>query len=110
MRAAPLLTYARQTHARQRWLQNFLAEWSGDALPHTKTYARADTGTPGGRPDWMLLTSANLSRAAWGVLEQGGTQLRVRSYELGVLFIGDCRLPFDFPLSRYSRHDKPWTI
>ncbi|MXQ99786.1 hypothetical protein E5288_WYG016834 [Bos mutus] len=31
--------------------------------------------------------SANLSKAAWGALEKSGTQLMIRSYELGVLFL-----------------------
>ncbi|KAJ1105315.1 hypothetical protein NDU88_002723, partial [Pleurodeles waltl] len=30
---------------------------------------------------------ANLSKAAWGSLEKNGTQLMIRSYELGVLFL-----------------------
>lgn len=33
------------------------------------------------------LHSANLSKAAWGALEKNGTQLMIRSYELGVLFL-----------------------
>uniref|UniRef100_A0A8C0AY16 Tyrosyl-DNA phosphodiesterase 1 n=1 Tax=Buteo japonicus TaxID=224669 RepID=A0A8C0AY16_9AVES len=36
---------------------------------------------------WFLVTSANLSKAAWGALEKNGTQLMIRSYELGVLFL-----------------------
>ena len=31
--------------------------------------------------------SANLSKAAWGALEKNGTQLMIRSYEIGVLFL-----------------------
>ena len=41
-----------------------------------------------GNPDeivWFLLTSSNLSKAAWGCLEKKGQQLMIRSYELGVL-------------------------
>jgi len=30
--------------------------------------------------------SANLSKAAWGALEKKGVQLKIRSYEIGVLF------------------------
>ena len=33
---------------------------------------------------YLILTSHNLSKAAWGVLEKGGQQLHIRSYELGV--------------------------
>lgn len=31
--------------------------------------------------------SANLSKAAWGALEKNNTQMMIRSYELGVLFV-----------------------
>ena len=37
--------------------------------------------------DWFLLTSANLSQAAWGVAEKSNTQLYIKSFEIGVLFI-----------------------
>jgi Tyrosyl-DNA phosphodiesterase len=37
--------------------------------------------------EWFLLTSANLSQAAWGVSEKSGTQLYVKSFEIGVLFL-----------------------
>ncbi|KAJ0983236.1 hypothetical protein J5N97_011491 [Dioscorea zingiberensis] len=36
---------------------------------------------------WFLLTSANLSKAAWGALQKNNSQLMIRSYELGVLFL-----------------------
>ena len=39
----------------------------------------------------LIITSANLSKAAWGALEKNGSQLMIRSYEIGVLF-----LPQDF--------------
>lgn len=35
----------------------------------------------------MIPPSANLSKAAWGALEKNSTQMMVRSYELGVLFL-----------------------
>lgn len=37
--------------------------------------------------NWFLLTSSNLSQAAWGVLEKSGTILYIKSYEIGVLFL-----------------------
>ncbi|KAJ9521208.1 hypothetical protein QJQ45_022931 [Haematococcus lacustris] len=52
------------------------------AMPHIKTYCRFEQG---GRLAWVLLTSHNMSKPAWGELVQGGNQLLVRSYELGVL-------------------------
>ena len=33
----------------------------------------------------MICFSANLSKAAWGSFEKNGTQLMIRSYEIGVL-------------------------
>ena len=56
------------------------------AVPHIKTFARyaaTDAGPP--RLAWVFLGSHNLSGAAWGVFEKNETQLRVLSYELGVL-------------------------
>jgi len=34
-----------------------------------------------------LLTSSNLSKAAWGTLQKQGKQLMIRNYELGVLVL-----------------------
>ncbi|XP_069772013.1 tyrosyl-DNA phosphodiesterase 1 isoform X2 [Narcine bancroftii] len=85
------LPYAIDTAQKQPWLTSFLSKWSAEltgrsrALPHIKTYMRAS-------PDfrelaWFLVTSANLSKAAWGTLEKNGFQLMIRSYELGVLYL-----------------------
>ncbi|RHY49259.1 hypothetical protein DYB34_010855 [Aphanomyces astaci] len=80
--------------------------------------------------DFVLLTSANFSKAAWGAVEKGGTQLKIRSYELGVLFLPNQStkalrllpddlemmnvvrfpLPFQWPPTPYDpRTDEPWT-
>eukprot|EP00897_Mesotaenium_endlicherianum_P008277 jgi/Mesen1/7478/ME000039S06689 len=69
---------------RSRWAR-WHAESSGRsrAMPHIKTFLR-HSGT---NLAWVLLTSSNLSKAAWGALQKGGAQLMVRSYELGVLFL-----------------------
>ncbi len=34
-----------------------------------------------------ILRSANLSKLPWGALEKNSTQIMVRSYELGVLYL-----------------------
>lgn len=77
--------------------------------------------------------SANLSKAAWGALEKKGSQLAIRSYEIGVLFLpskthgdlqgfsipqmtDDCDevsgeefpVPYDVPLVPYGETDEPW--
>ncbi|KAG6554736.1 hypothetical protein Mapa_003755 [Marchantia paleacea] len=67
----------------------YWAKWRADhlgrgrAVPHIKTYARYN----GQSLAWFLLTSSNLSRAAWGSLQKLSSQLMIRSYELGVLFL-----------------------
>ncbi|KAL6077671.1 tyrosyl-DNA phosphodiesterase 1 [Balamuthia mandrillaris] len=52
--------------------------------PHIKCYTRANEE---GQLGWVCLTSANLSKAAWGNLQKNDTQLMIRNWELGVLFL-----------------------
>ena len=42
------------------------------AMPHIKSYARVSMD---GNVEWAVLTSANLSQAAWGKLEKKGSQV-----------------------------------
>jgi hypothetical protein len=35
---------------------------------------------------WFCLTSANLSKAAWGALQKNNSQLMIRSYEVCFFF------------------------
>nr|XP_020755887.1 tyrosyl-DNA phosphodiesterase 1 isoform X5 [Odocoileus virginianus texanus] len=130
------LPYSIQTAEKQNWLHSYFHKWSADAsgrsnaMPHIKTYMRAS-------PDfsqiaWFLVTSANLSKAAWGALEKNGTQLMIRSYELGVLFLPSAfgldsfkvkqkffsgssqepaasfPVPYDLPPELYGDRDRPW--
>uniref|UniRef100_A0A3B3S983 Tyrosyl-DNA phosphodiesterase 1 n=1 Tax=Paramormyrops kingsleyae TaxID=1676925 RepID=A0A3B3S983_9TELE len=126
------LPYSIQTAQRQLWLHSYLHPVGGTgrshAMPHIKTFMRAS-------PDftelaWFLITSANLSKAAWGALEKNSTQMMVRSYELGVLFLPSAfnmktfrvqknpfpatgpstsfPVPFDLPPQRYGSNDQPW--
>ena len=49
---------------------------------------------------FFFIFSANLSKAAWGALEKDGSQLMIRSYEIGVLFLPEdlvslCHLPLN---------------
>ncbi|KAF0688610.1 Aste57867_19783 [Aphanomyces stellatus] len=98
-----------------------------NAMPHIKSYAPVDPTTQS--LDYVLLTSANLSKAAWGALQKSNTQFMIRSYELGVLLLPDattslsfvdasdtlttvrrCPLPFQWPPTPYNtRVDEPWT-
>uniref|UniRef100_A0A3Q2ZCS4 Tyrosyl-DNA phosphodiesterase 1 n=1 Tax=Kryptolebias marmoratus TaxID=37003 RepID=A0A3Q2ZCS4_KRYMA len=128
------LPYSVQTAQKQLWLHSYFHRWKANctgrshAMPHIKTYMRVS-------PDftqlaWFLVTSANLSKAAWGALEKNNTQMMVRSYELGVLFVPSAfnmktfpvdknpfpvssstsgfPVPFDLPPSSYSPKDQPW--
>uniref|UniRef100_A0A7N4PZM1 Tyrosyl-DNA phosphodiesterase 1 n=1 Tax=Sarcophilus harrisii TaxID=9305 RepID=A0A7N4PZM1_SARHA len=53
---------------------------------------------------------ANLSKAAWGALEKNGTQLMIRSYELGVLFLPSAFIVHGFGISPMLRHQTPMEI
>nr|XP_039264827.1 tyrosyl-DNA phosphodiesterase 1-like [Styela clava] len=132
--AGASLPYSFAVAKKQLWLNNFLHQWKADnvgrscASPHIKTYTRVSKDYK--QAAWFLVTSANLSKAAWGALEKKDTQLAIRSYELGVLFIperffpesgkktfqlvetceakADITLPFSTPLVQYSEKDEPW--
>ena len=109
--------------------------WGGNparsrAPPHIKTYTRlrAGRGGVGTEAAWSVLTSANLSGAAWGKLEKNGTQLFIMNYELGLVFFpaagrrlvpAACAaeaeasalvvpLPYAVPPQPYGAVDQPW--
>jgi tyrosyl-DNA phosphodiesterase-1 len=56
----------------------------GPAAPHIKTYIRLSNDTHKS-VDWALLTSANLSKQAWGDVVNKQGEVRIQSYETGVL-------------------------
>ena len=113
-----------------------LFRWGGNPLrevtpPHIKTYTKVRREKGGerrcGGVEWSVLTSSNLSMAAWGKLEKNGTQLFIMNYELGLVFLpgapGQCRpqmaqmrnpaplvvpLPFPTPPTPYTETDIPW--
>lgn len=119
---------------KQIWLENFLHNWKSrhlvrtQASPHIKTYTRISKDFS--KAAWFLLTSANLSKAAWGALEKKNSQIAIKSYELGVLFLPkrfypdaeknvfdltsesgsrpDLVLPYSTPLIPYAKSDEPW--
>ncbi|XP_066921282.1 tyrosyl-DNA phosphodiesterase 1-like [Clytia hemisphaerica] len=125
------LPFSVENAMKQRWMRPFLCQWRSTrigrslASPHIKSYTRLSPRCD--EAAWFCVTSANLSKAAWGSLEKNGTQLMIRSYEIGVLvtpeIMGsnedflqlssgcegrDLRLPFDVPLTNYTAEDKPW--
>ncbi|EUC48660.1 hypothetical protein COCMIDRAFT_86721 [Bipolaris oryzae ATCC 44560] len=56
----------------------------GTAAPHIKTYIRFSDETHK-TIDWALLTSANLSKQAWGEVVNKHEAIRIQSYETGVV-------------------------
>ncbi|CAL9055894.1 unnamed protein product [Musa banksii] len=78
-----------QKNVEKDFLKKYWTKWKANhvgrcrAMPHIKTYTRYN----GQNLAWFLLTSANLSKAAWGALQKNNSQLMIRSYELGVLFL-----------------------
>lgn len=68
---------------------NFFSQWKAKqtgrdrAMPHIKTYTRISPDLK--RIPWFVLTSANLSKAAWGTV--GKNSHYIMNYEGGVVFI-----------------------
>lgn len=123
------LPYSSSVAKKQSYLKGYLHKWTSTYLgrtcasPHIKSYCRISPDMT--QLSWFVLTSANLSKAAWGALEKNGNQLMIRSYELGVVFLPTflcnkeffkikCNdddkflLPFDVPLTPYEKSDEPW--
>jgi tyrosyl-DNA phosphodiesterase 1 len=54
------------------------------AAPHIKTYVRF-TDSSMNRIDWAMVTSANLSTQAWGAAPNASGEVRICSWEIGVV-------------------------
>lgn len=87
------------------FLRPMLCHWAGDkpspssffgakevrqadrrrAAPHIKTYIRFSNTSSMDAIDWAMVTSANLSTQAWGGAAGSGGEVRICSYELGVI-------------------------
>ncbi|KYM97379.1 PREDICTED: probable tyrosyl-DNA phosphodiesterase [Cyphomyrmex costatus] len=124
------LSYNEKMHSKQQWLESYLYQWKAErtgrdrTMPGIKSYTRIS-------PDlksipWFVLTSANLSKAAWGKIQPSGYY--IGNYEAGVVFIpkfitgtttfpiGDEEdsavpvfpIPYDLPLSQYRPDDSPF--
>lgn len=117
--AGDAIPFDNKNWTKQQYMRQFLCQWRSEkhgrsrAMPHIKTYCR--TSADGRQMAWFLLTSANLSKAAWGALEKNNSQLMIRSYEAGVLIATEDHLPattfapYDLPLRPYDSSDEPWT-
>jgi tyrosyl-DNA phosphodiesterase-1 len=58
-----------------------------DALTPYQKKRGGGGGVAGAKFAYVIVCSHNLSGAAWGKLEHGGSQIHVYSYELGVMFL-----------------------
>ncbi|CAH2101303.1 unnamed protein product [Euphydryas editha] len=123
------LPYSAEAHKKQPWLNGFLHQWlatctgRNKAMPHIKSYTRISPDNK--KAAFYLLTSANISKAAWGSLNKGNKALRVMSYECGVLFLprfvinedffplhenakNRLIIPYDIPPTKYTGSMSPW--
>ncbi|CAF4891785.1 unnamed protein product [Pieris macdunnoughi] len=73
---------------------------------------------------YYLLTSGNISKAAWGSINKGNKALRIMSYEAGVLLLPRfvinedlfplsdkthrLIIPYDIPPIKYTSDMSPW--
>ncbi|XP_048485908.1 probable tyrosyl-DNA phosphodiesterase [Plutella xylostella] len=123
------LPYSAEQHTRQMWLRDFLYQWRAThtsrdkAMPHIKSYLR--TSPDNKMAAYYLLTSGNISKAAWGTINKGNGALRIMSYEAGVLFLPSfvinkdffpldksekdhLVIPYDLPPTKYTSDMSPW--
>ncbi|XP_045479337.1 probable tyrosyl-DNA phosphodiesterase [Harmonia axyridis] len=127
------LPYAKNVNEKQKWFQDYLHQWKAEllqrsrAMPHIKSYTRVSPCLT--KLAYYLLTSANLSKSAWGGIIQRDQGVYVRSYEVGVMFLpelfemdyfniaqtlsnnsSNVIFPFmyDLPLTPYKADDYPW--
>nr|XP_012138389.1 PREDICTED: probable tyrosyl-DNA phosphodiesterase isoform X1 [Megachile rotundata] len=125
------LPYSLQTHSKQEWIESYMYQWKATrtardkAMPHIKSYTRFSPDMK--KIPWFVLTSANLSKAAWGTV--GKDSHYIMNYEGGVIFIpkfiiGSTTfpvqeeengvpvfpIPYDLPPTKYQSGDKPFVM
>lgn len=124
------LPYYKDAQNRQPWLNQFLYQWKSELhnrdreMPHIKSRRYSNEGL-----FWFVLTSANMSKSAWGVYKGS---LYINSYEVGVAMFPrvmlDCgdhfpmnkkqqksgtpviKMPFDISPVPYEADDQPFCI
>ncbi|CAG9574040.1 unnamed protein product [Danaus chrysippus] len=124
------LPYSATVHTKQPWLNNFLYQWRARhsardrAMPHIKSYLRVSPDCS--RASYYLLTSGNVSKAAWGSRNKDGG-VRIMSYEAGVLLLPrfminspsfplspsspqQLLVPYDLPPHKYTPDMSPWLL
>ncbi|XP_031628182.1 probable tyrosyl-DNA phosphodiesterase [Contarinia nasturtii] len=123
------LRYNKTRHNNQRWVKKMMYQWRADArhrtraMPHLKTYCQCSDN----KMFWFILTSANLSKSAWGWKKWKQNEVQVGNYEAGVMFLpkfvthtkhfsmdaSDQTTPvfpklYDIPLTKYNKNDRPY--
>ncbi|KAK9596365.1 hypothetical protein V6Z92_002841 [Aspergillus fumigatus] len=86
-----------------QYMRPYLRHWAGDsdsssststpqreagrrrAAPHIKTYIRFSDAEKMDTIDWAMVTSANLSTQAWGAAVNNAGEVRISSWEIGVI-------------------------
>jgi len=95
-------SYRKSFNDRSPWLKKHLQQWKSSvrhrsqAMPHNKCYARFNEEEH--CLYWFLLTSANLSKAAWGKSDRS-SPVSLFNYEAGVLFLPRFVVSFLFIIS-----------
>lgn len=84
----------------------------GRAAPHIKTYIRFSDSETMDTIDWAMVTSANLSTQAWGAATNPKGEIRIQSFEIGVvvwpdLFADDSTDERSTAMIPCFRRDKP---
>ncbi|GBP52737.1 Probable tyrosyl-DNA phosphodiesterase [Eumeta japonica] len=94
-------------------------------MPHIKSYIRISPDAK--KAAYYVLTSGNVSKAAWGTFNKGNGALRIMSYEAGVMFLPSFVLnkdffsldksdndhlsvPYDLPPVPYEEDMSPWVM
>lgn len=96
--------YSSRVASRQSYLTDYFHRWSATTsdrtrmIPHIKSYCRISDDSK--QLSWFCLTSANLSKAAWGQLEIKGSQLAILAFEIGVVFLPKLLVS----LEKFSQH------
>ena len=119
------LPYSGRTAEKQPWLEKYFCSWQASsthrqrAMPHIKTYCRYDPDYE--KAAYFLLTSANLSKAAWGSMTKNKDSIMIMSYEAGVLLLPkfvtgkthfevgkEFNPPYDVPPVKYGQNEEVW--
>ena len=74
----------------------------GRAAPHVKTYIRYNNSSDS--IDWALLTSANISKQAWGEAARANGEVRISSWEIGVLLWPNLLEPNSIMVGAFQRN------